>query len=191
MARFCFLVLALILAGCSKSPEPITAPPVQLPDSATALTALTARVAALENQMQGIQVDKTFRELSDGKALFDPQDPKKYSSIKASAGTVLVVLESLEPYLDGFVVSFRFGNPGSAAYSGVKGTVYWGNKYDGSKDPAYNTLQSKSFEDTTLLEAGAWTIVKINIAPATAAQARRIMIEPHFDEVRLRGPIRM
>jgi Protein of unknown function (DUF3251) len=119
---------------------------------------------------------------------FDPQDAKVYAPISAPAGPVLVVLEKVEPYLDGFVVYLRLGNPTSAGYTGVTGTIKWGKKYDEKRDETYNKLEEKEFDVKDFIPSGTWTVVKFNIAPAKAEDVRRIIITPKFNTINLRGP---
>lgn len=117
---------------------------------------------------------------------FDPQDDRKYLVVKGPAGPVLVMLEKVEPYLDGFTVSLALGNPTSAGYSGLKGTVRWGKKFDFEKSGDYNKLGVKEMDVRDILEPGTWTTVKFNIAPAKPDEVRRIVFEPTFNEIRLR-----
>ncbi len=124
---------------------------------------------------------------SSATASFDPQDRPTYSPLKAPAGPMLLVLEKVEPYLDGFTVHLRVGNPTSANFSGMKGTVKWGRKYDSDKDEAHNKLSEKEIELSDAFPTGAWTIAKFNIAPAKADEVRRIVVTPTFSSLRLRG----
>jgi hypothetical protein len=120
-------------------------------------------------------------------ATFDPQDEKKYTPLRVPAGTILAVLEKVEPYLDGYTISIRFGNPTTATYSGIKGKVQWGRKLDFKKDEAYNKLSEKMIDLPDSIPAGRWTSVKFNVVPATAEQVRRIVLDPTFDMLSLSG----
>ena len=59
----------------------------------------------------------------NSKAQFDPQEAAGYSRIDTNVGTVLAVLDEVQPYLDGFVLKFQIGNPMFATFSGFKGPV--------------------------------------------------------------------
>lgn len=160
-----------------------------------AIDGLTEKVGSLEQKVKELEAaneklffDKLAAELSGPQEslLFDPQDNKGYQAARAPAGSVLVVLEKLEPYLDGYTVSLRFGNPTTAEYSGVKGKVKWGRLYDSKKDQDFNKLLEKEIDLKDDLKAGSWTIVKFNIAPAKPDEVRRLIIQPTFDHLKLR-----
>jgi hypothetical protein len=190
------VVAAFLLVACqpnttaapTASPTPTAVAP---PDAVALNAALETRVKALEDKVMALQVDKTMRELRDvNVAWFDPQEAKKYIPVKSPAGPVLLVLENVEPYLDGFKVTLRLGNPTSAGLSGIKGKITWGRAFD-PKNPSQDPQsQTKQFDDPTFFPAGAWTYLSINIGPATANQARLIGVEPEFNQVSLRQPIR-
>lgn len=152
---------------------------------------LAAKVAALEARVTKLQGEQIAARFSgpQGTVLFDPQDEKKYQPVKAPGGPVLVMLEKVEPYLDGFVVSMSIGNPSAGGYAGLHANVKWGRAYDAAKDDAYNELAEKEIELSDFLPSGAWTVVKFNIAPAQVDQVRRILFSPVFNAIRLRGPV--
>lgn len=153
---------------------------------------LKDKVGALDGQIQVLksqQIATLVERLSlpQAWAEFDPQDQKKYTAIQAPAGVVLAVLEKVEPYLDGFTVSMRIGNPTTASYTGVKGKVRWGRQIDVKQDEKYNKLSEKEIDLTDSIPSGRWTIVNFNIAPAKSDEVRRIVFEPVFNSLRLAG----
>lgn len=162
-----------------------------------AIDGLNAKVGSLEQKVKELEAaneklffDKLAAELSGPQEslLFDPQENKGYQAARAPAGAVLVVLEKLEPYLDGYTVSLRLGNPTTAEYSGIQGKVKWGRLYDAKKDQEFNKLGEKDIDLKDDLKAGSWTIVKFNIAPAKPDEVRRLIIQPTFNQLKLRNP---
>ncbi len=189
MRRAAVLWLIVILAGCQPNKEPSPAP---APAPAPAATVDPLRqMASLEKRINALEIDKTMRDVQNvNAAWFDPQDPKNYVPLKSPAGPVLMVLENMEPYLDGFKVTFRVGNPTSAGLIGVKGKISWGPAFDPNNPTADVQRHTKEFDDPRQFPAGAWTHLTINFGPATAAQARQIAVEPVFNQVRMRSPVR-
>ena len=212
------LICCAVLSSCGGGEQKTTgaaAQPVPRETSAGDILALTAKVAALEAKVSNLEMrkgspadmtdkvaaldgkvlklefDQSIARLSgpQERVLLDPQADKAYRTVKAPGGQIFVVLEKVEPYLDGFVVFIRLGNPSAAAYSGLHAKVQWGRAYDPSKDDTYNELAEKEIELSDVLPSGAWTVVKFNIAPAQVDQVRRILFSPVFNSVRLRGPV--
>jgi hypothetical protein len=190
--RWMMVALSCALLACNReapAPSPAPAP------SAAASSAFTFEEAKLPDpkewdlfrrRMVKLETENALRKL-EGTAEFDPQDPRRFQVVKAPVGNILFVLEKLEPYLDGYTVTFRLGNPTSAALNGVKGQIGWGPLFD-IKNVDTFALTDKPFEDATNFPPGSWTYLKVNIAPATAAQTRRISITPVFESLSLRRP---
>jgi len=180
----------VILAGCQPTKETSPAAPIAAAASSQFNPeSLQKQIASLEKRIGTLEFDKTMREFQNTNvAWFDPQDPKAYSPVKSPAGPVLLVLENMEPYLDGFKITFRLGNPTSAGLNGVKGKISWGPVFDPNKPAEDLQPHTKQFDDPTVFPAGAWTNLTISIGPATAAQARQIGVTPVFDQVTLRRP---
>lgn len=181
MKRICFLILvgALILvSGCNEQAKPVAVD-----------TQFAEKLAALETRVQKLQSEQFMASLQGPHeiAWFDPQDDKKYQPVRGPAGPILVILEKVEPYLDGFTVHMRLGNPTSAGYTGFTADVKWGREFLLNKDADYNKLADKKIEAKEYLAPGSWTTVKFNVAPATAEQMRRIGFAPVFNSISLRG----
>lgn len=169
----------LLFTGCNQGKPADTA----------AISQLEARVSSLEAKVLKLQGDVFLASL-DGpqeSVWFDPQDDKAYLPVKSPAGPVLVILERVEPYLDGFTVSMRIGNPTSANFSGMEATVKWGRKFDAQKGEDFNKISEKKITLKDFMPAGAWTTVKFNVGPATADGVRRIGFAPVFNSLQLRS----
>ncbi len=182
-----YVAFVFLLSGCGeKSRTGPEGPAVQSPPSAAELS---EKLAALERKVLKLQSDQFMASLEGPQesVWFDPQDDKKYQAVRGPAGPILVILEKVEPYLDGFTVHVRLGNPTSAGYSGFTADVKWGRKFVLGKDDDYYKLAEKKIEAKDYLAPGSWTTVKFNVAPATPEQMRRIGFAPVFNSISLRG----
>lgn len=189
-APYSFVFAAALLSACggsgsgSGNNDANVKTNAELQKLSDKVDALGVKLSALQTR-QGLAFIESLKGPQES-VEFDPQDEQKYQSVKAPAGPVLVILEKVEPYLDGFTVYVRFGNPSSAGYSGVKGKVSWGRQFDPAKDNDHNKLAEKEIDLNDTLGAGSWTLVKFKIAPAKAEDVRRIVIAPVFNAVLLR-----
>lgn len=182
-----YVAFVVLLSGCGdKTRSGPEGPAASSPPSAAELS---EKLAALEKKLGKLQLDQFSASLAgpQGEVWFDPQDDKGYQAVSAPAGSMLVVLEKVEPYLDGFTVRMKLGNPSSAGYSGFKASVQWGRKFDLDKSEEHNRLAQKNIDSREFLAPGSWTIVTFNVAPATPEQVRRIGFAPTFDSIQLRS----
>ena len=175
------VVALLTVAGCGGAGEQAK------------LVALERRVAELEAahlkasaQIANLRIEAVLASMSNPEyAWFDPQAQKAYQAVKTPVGNVLVVLEKVEPYLDGYKVSFRIGNPSTANLNGLQATVEWGQAATDSAGATTPPTKSVDVKFTDTIRAGAWSLVTANIAPAKAEDIRRIGISPKFDNISL------
>jgi hypothetical protein len=173
-----FVCVLSALSGCEDKSQPDPQ-----------IAKLEERITALEEKVQDVELKVFFAGVKGPQefATFDPQDEKAYLPVAAPTGPVLIILEKLEPYLDGFTVHMKIGNPSSASYSGLKAKVKWGRKFDSKKDDDFNSLKEKEIELKDFIAAGAWTVVKFNVAPAKADEVRRIVFQPDFNSLQMRS----
>ena len=179
------LIAILLLAGCDR--QATTPPP---PDLTNDVKALNQRVDELSARVTEHRLD-TIRTRIRGpqeSVEFDPRDAAGYSQVLSPIGTLLVKLQKVEPYLDGYSLRFLIGNPTTARLSGVSGTVKWGVAVDWNNPQTFNSLQEKKFKLATDFPSGAWTEIKLNIGPAKPDQMRRLILAPVFNSVYLRAP---
>jgi hypothetical protein len=124
----------------------------------------------------------------------DPASPKKFSRIDTTSGILYVVLEDTSPYLDGYKVKLKIGNPMYTTFQGITMNVTWGPKWDSSKKfvlAEYNKWkadqQKKEFTFTEILSSGAWSPIEIILPKTTPAQMGLVTIlSIHADTASLR-----
>jgi hypothetical protein len=150
---------------------------------------LGSRVAKVENGVESL--GSKYREV-----FLDPASPKGYARIDTSAGSFLVSLQDVQPYLDGFKLILHIGNTSAATYNGFKVKVNWGPSYDQAqslnKDISVKAwLASFNEKEVSLTDEprpAAWNRVELHIAPAKADQLGYLRVSMDTDVISLRKP---
>jgi len=175
----CFM-LASAIAGCSPpSPQRLDefATNTQLLDVQRDVKQLQESLIEAETKIYMLQSEKEALT----SATFDVSGERSYQKVEANVGTFLVVLEDIQPYLDGQRITLLIGNMNYATFDGVTLKVSWGLRsplHRKSKSPEpwkawkeyRDSKQSKEVKLTDKLRPGAWNKVRFNIAPAKAGE---------------------
>lgn len=172
------VVMAAIVLACAGCLEKGPAAPTMDSEARTQIEQLKRDVALLKLENALNRMDATG--LGSDHAVFDPQSAPAFTKLKAPTGAVLASLERVEPYLGGFNVYVKIGNPSTADLIGMSGEVKWG-KADASGD----ALKSKRFELLDTYPAGTWKLAKLTIGPATAVDVQKIVFQPTFNQISL------
>jgi hypothetical protein len=135
----------------------------------------TAEIAAVRKDVEKLRQESEINWMvlrEDAPRRVVELDPAKkdYSRLDASSGFFLVSCRNVQPYLDGFKVTIRIGNPLNCSFDGFEVGTEWGPRYQGAlKDgAAYATwrsavrLQVFSFPDS--LTKGHWNDVDLILA---------------------------
>jgi hypothetical protein len=156
----------------SASGKPRTSSPVA--DSTTTLLRkelhdLQKRVADLSGQLfrQSLQ----FETLKHESAEFDPASPNTYSRLDTEAGSILIVLGTAQPYLDGYKVELQIGNPLTLTFRGFGIAATWGPRWKDGNDFGewLKKNKEKSFDFTDDIQSARWNSVVL-ILPDTKPQ---------------------
>lgn len=191
------LVVAAILVGCTQDDSKLAAKTASLEVEVATLQKSLKDITASHQQLQkdvGMIKFEKLLEKSDF-AAFDATN-KGYGKIEHNNGFFLVTLVDVKPKADGQLLTFNFGNPFAAEYSGVKFKVRWKPRMPRNlegdallKAMAENERETQEM-DVTLTDriaAGAWNPVTFTIAPAPAEKAAIIEIKDIYtDQLRLR-----
>lgn len=190
------VTLFALTAGCYQKPaDDKTGPEID---------ALKQQVTLLSNQLQAAQQSETSlngrvtaievaRVFENG--MFAQLDPasKTYGIAKTNLGNLLISVDNIEPYGDGYKLRLMVGNPNMATYDGAKLKVQWAEKprwgqanFDGIKWGA--SIQTKEVDVVNDLLPGAWNPVEVVISPATAAQTGYLAVTATLDKLSLRRP---
>jgi hypothetical protein len=190
------VALFALTAGCDQKPQDDkTGPQIQ---------ALQQQITSLGNQLQTAQQNEialagrvTNIELArvfenSESAELDPAS-KSYGIAKTNLGNLLISVDNIQPYGDGYKLKLLVGNPNMTTYDGAKLKVQWAEKpqwgqqgFDGQKWNA--SIQSKDVDIPNNLLPGAWNPVEIVISPATAAQTGYLSVTATLDKLYLRSP---
>lgn len=175
-------VIVLVGCGGGAQSEKVAALEARLTAAEADLRAAQAQLIATSMEVALMKI-----ETSDT-AWFDPQAQQAYSAVKTPVGPVLFVLERVDPYLDGYKVTFRVGNPSTALLTGFGATVEYGRARPEGERSELPPTKKVDLKFTDTIRPGAWSLVTANLAPAKADEIRRIGITPSFNNVSLRGP---
>ncbi|HVS26540.1 MAG TPA: hypothetical protein VHE58_04490 [Burkholderiales bacterium] len=185
-----------MLLGCSPPTEKDTNQPQSLPvDVVSAkndikqleelLAAITRRIVRLESEINQYK-----------NATFDPTREHAFQRVDANVGTFLVVLENVQPYLDGQKITLLIGNLNYVIFNGLTLNVSWGSREpDWSKlndeertkaaEAYISTQHEKEVKLTDILRPATWNKVQFNIAPAKAEQFGELRISITTNQVQM------
>ena len=141
------------------------------------------RLQEIEKNLSFLSMDLKMYNMfstSNDSAIFNLSDTSGYSRFDANNGVFFLIIDEVQPYLEGYKIKARIGNPQSCVYVGFDLNVKWGAEYDSSnKDQTYDdwkkTLNEKDLSYSTIsLEKGSWTSIDIILAPMTAEETRYV-----------------
>lgn len=197
---------AVALMGCSKesptaSREAPSAPTKNhfVPD-ADLPTATKVDIEQLKDRINKLQARVFALEAGaqeHSSAWFDPTGDRSYQRVDSSVGQFLVVLDHVEPYLDGQRVTLLIGNPNNATFAGMKIKASWSRRIpDSTLDEKklqlawqeFNSSQKeKEITLTDTLRAGYWNKVRFTVAPAKSDDFGQLGIALTVNSIRLMG----
>jgi hypothetical protein len=154
----------------------------------TQIVSLEQTVDSLQKtvEIQGY-VLKTKQERQDSISLNLTEHT--FQRLDTDTGFFLISVMDAVPYLNGYKLHLRIGNPSYAGYSAAKLTVKWNKQYQYDKytEASFSEWQ-KSYQtkETTLLDtltAGSWNSVELILAPATTEQLGIVTLSMNTDTV--------
>jgi TolA-binding protein len=99
---------------------------------------------------------------------------KSYQRLDADNGFFLVSVSDAVPYLNGYKIQLKIGNPSYATYKDYKLKLRWSKPYDWGKytqdsyDEWNKAIHEKEISFPGTLDAGAWNEADVVLAPVTA-----------------------
>ena len=166
-------------------------------------------MSGIETRLLNVQMEMWSKIESESAAVVDPSS-KGYSIARNEYGAFPVVIEDVQPYLDGHKVKLRVGNLTSAAMTDVKLELVYG-----VRDPAFpgrnatlsdadnliifqhhfaTVEQNKKSRRTLTVDAGkdlapaSWNIVEAIISPSKAEELGRIEVKVKVTGMKLSTP---
>ena len=122
------VMLSIGLLGCEKSSTETQALRQSLTTISNATLVLSQHVDNLEKTVQKIQWDtftQSLDEQSKTRVKLDPTQ-KSYQKVECNNGPLMVSVDSMESYLDGYKLTLQIGNPSYMTYTGFTVTTFWG-----------------------------------------------------------------
>lgn len=194
--------LFLFLLGCDKdnaaqstsapTPAPQASPQPPLP-AINNFTDTTNEIQALKQRIYILELAKDSYKT----AAFDPTGDKSYQRVDSNIGYFLVLVDNVEPYLDGQKISLLIGNPNNVTYSGAMLKVGWSARMPDFGLPpkqfndAMNVYTASKKETqinlTDILRPGNWNKVSFTIAPAKSTEFGNLEIGITTNQVSLAG----
>jgi len=187
-------LLVLLTASCSQKPaqdktgadvealkQQIQTLTAQLQDTQQKLSDQATRITKLEFWQ--------LTETNDSVAL-DPGS-KSYGVVKTNLGNLLISVDNVTPYGDGYKVRLMVGNPNMVTFDGASLKVQWAEKpqwgTQGFNYAKWNaSLQEKDVNITNDLLPGTWNPVEVVLSPATAAQTGYLAVSATLNKLELR-----
>jgi hypothetical protein len=162
--RYASLPLGLLASSCGPSNH--------VSEEVAALRADLTQARADISQLQ----NRAFMlELDAGRTAFVSCDAEGFSTVRSDVGVFTIKCENAEPYLDGFRLRLRFGNPTAASLNNPSLKVVWGSR---SKD---ETLLGS-------FPAGSWTLKELILTPASAQDVKQLKVSFDASNISLFPP---
>ncbi len=122
---------------------------------------------------------------------------KGYVKLDTNAGYFLIACEDAQPYLDGYKVILKIGNPASVTYNGFTLEIEWGKEYIYDEKDPFGLLSIRKYEEwkkslrketksfTNQLLPGRWNKVELILTPAKPEEIKYIGLSMNTDTVAL------
>jgi len=171
-------------------PQASAAQQREIADLRGQITALQKKVETLESRVSFIFVLLKDKQDRQDSVTLDLSEPT-YQRLDTDNGFLLVSAEQAVPYLNGYKLLLKIGNPLSVSYSGFKAKVRWAKSYDykqyttESYDAWQKSIQEKEISFTDVLERGTWNKIDLIVTPATAEQLGFVSLSISTDTVRM------
>ncbi|WP_157658578.1 DUF3251 domain-containing protein [Burkholderia ubonensis] len=166
------------------------------------IEALKQQIATLSQQLQQAQQSQValagrvsmiefWRTVeASNSAELDPTS-KSYGVAKTNLGNLLISVDNISPYADGYKVRLMVGNPNMVTFVGAKLRVQWTEKprwdeksFDSAKWNA--SIQQKDVDIVNNLLPGTWNPIEVVVSPATAAQTGYLAVSATLDKLSMR-----
>lgn len=180
--RLLIALAALVLSGCAEKAA-LDAATLKAEAAEAAASAAKGELEKLKERLTDLELQHALSQASGASV---STDSRLYGVANTTQGKVLVVVDSVTPYLDGFKVRLRIGNLMSANFDGAKLTVVHAREKASPTD--LPGVETKEIQVTDTFRAGAWTNTEVVLTPVKASQIKRLNVGVEFDNVRLARP---
>lgn len=114
-----------------------------------------------------------------------------YGLARTSFGAIVISVDHVQPYLDGFKATIDIGNPTTATFDGAEVEIGWGLPYGTNKkawDEITKSKKAQKFKVTNRFLPASYTRLEVLLSPATAAEVKTLNIGIRWNVVMLNNP---
>jgi hypothetical protein len=154
------------------------------------ISSLQKKVEELESRVSVVFDLLKYKQDRQDSVTLDLSE-RSYQRIDTDNGFFLISAEQAVPYLNGYKIVLKIGNPLSVSYSGFTAKIKWAKKYDynqyaaESYDAWQKSVQEKEVSFTDDLERGTWNKIELIVTPATAEQLGYVNLSLSTNTVRM------
>ncbi len=149
------------------------------------------QIEVLQTQVETLQaqiteINSIVKSLHPMLAVFTPSS-KGYQPLYTDKGNLIISLDELKKYANGYKATFLIGNPNHVTFDGIKLSVHWG-KYLSEKENFTDWQQNLQSEDINIgktILPGTWNKVTVIMSPATANNVGTILLSLESDNIDL------
>lgn len=200
--RYSALVFIAGAIAFSQTPAKVSSvATVRPPASVTSeVSSLKRELATLKEEVENLRKNlelsdeivslhaKALDRLNHETAELDPASPGRYQRIETGAGSLLISMGKVEPYLDGFKATISIGNPFGLTFEGFGIAAYYGPRWP--KDGKFlasiaNKTKLKNFSFTDSLYPARWKEVELIFPSTVAADFGRLSVSVEVNTVSL------
>jgi len=157
---------------------------VNLQDRSNEIAGLKSQLAEAEKRLVKIEL-KEMEEVTFGfnrPAYLDPSLPGVgYSVTDTNLGPFLIILEDLQPYLDGYKLHISIGNLTSVPLTSFVVNAEWG------KSDNESTVQTKEIPINQTLNPACWNKVELVLNPVKMDEFQYLKINLNINQCKLKG----
>lgn len=170
--RFVSLLFFLVVAAaCSNDSKHLEERFERLSNSIKELDNKTERAEA---RLSARIDDESIRQVQ-----LNCSEPNGFARVESNNGTFYIGCEDVQPFLDGFKLILRIGNPYFAAYGAAALHLSWWSGLPSARHSVQVTLTGK-------LRPGIWNRVEVRLTPATNDDLKSTFVSLEVNQVSLR-----
>lgn len=158
----------------------------------SALNSKSLEIGALNSKLSTLETlininTSLLSSFDEGQA--SVREGGSYGIVKTRHGIFLASINKIEPYLDGYRVTFSVGNPTNMTFHGGEFKVGWGLPW-GTKDKKFAEInasrRSKIFSIVQDFLPGSYTAVSLALTPAKPDEIKLIDVGISWNRISLR-----
>jgi hypothetical protein len=111
-----------------------------------------------------------------------------YGLARTAHGPVIVSMDKIEPYLDGYKVTLSVGNPTTVTFSDATIEVEWGLPWGNGRSyvETSKSRKKKTFSILKSFQPGAYTLTEVALTPAKAEEIKSLSVGVTWSKINMR-----